>query len=467
MNTRFINSVLQNKGKLVIGVAGLCLGLGYAASRKYFAHQKLSYALQSYAETKLEQKTISYSSWQKSLLHEPLPAAVINLDAFDRNVQRLSDLAEKDGKPIRLATKSIRVPDLIKRALKQSKNFQGVMCYSAEEAYDLFYEEKIDDILIAYPTTQTHDLDKLRRMHASGAKISLVVDDIEHMQQLSEAMKGLEKPFSVLIEMDMPLQYLGGRIQLGVRRSPVRSPVDLKNLLEKSRKIPNIKVIGVMAYEAIVAGLPDKNSPQFLRDPIAQIIRHDAATQIAQMRAEVPKVFAEVGMKLEIFNGGGTGSINLASKEKVLTEMTAGSALLCSHLFDDRYSNLGRYFEPAVYFATLIVRSSDPNPNLSSNYPIITCSGGGIIGSGSIGKDKLPMPVAPAGLELMGDEGAGEVQTPLVVRGNTIPKIGQFVMWRPAKSGEALERFNNVTLISNEEKVGRAPTYRGKGRCYV
>jgi len=328
------------------------------------------------------------------------------------------------------------------------------MCYSAEEAAFLA-AQKIDDLLVAYPTVQPSDLRLLRLMLDQGTRIALVVDSPDQIERVAGAMKGAAKPFRLLVEMDMSLRLLGGLLHLGVRRSPVRTPEDLARLLEGSRKHPSVRVVGVMAYEAQVAGLGDRNPFKKLLNPIAALVRNLSVKAVAASRAKVPEVFKAAGLALEVFNGGGTGSANLAASEAALTEITAGSGLLCSHLFD-YYSNIR--FEPAAFFALQAVRSSDPG--------YVTCQGGGYIASGEPGWDRVPVPCLPPGLELVGAEGCGEVQTPLLVRGGITPELGGPVLFRHAKAGELAERFNDYLLVAEGKSPARAKTYRGLGLCF-
>lgn len=414
-------------------------------------------------ELKSKKKPRDYSAWRKILEGERLPAAVVDLAAFDRNVAKVVKIVSGTGKTVRIATKSVRVPALIRRALdKGGKSFRGLMCYAVEEA-EYLHTKGMDDFLIAYPTVQPSDLRILRRLQDSGVKISLVVDSLAQIKLINEAMKSARKPLPVVIEMDMSLRLLWGLIHLGVRRSPVRTAEDLKRILVASRNYPFIKVIGVMAYEATVAGLIDRDPFNKIFNPIKTVIRKLSAADVARKRKEVPTVFKEVELELKIFNGGGTGSVNSAAREKPLTEVTVGSALLCPTRVD-WYSNLSNIgFEPAEFFALPTVRTSDPG--------YVTCSGGGYIASGDPGWDKLLIPVSPSGLQLLSAEGCGEVQTPFKVKGSITPEFGWPIMLRPAKAGELFERFNEVLLvkgdeITQEDKItGRVPTYRGLGLC--
>ena len=159
---------------------------------------------------------------------------------------------------------------------------------------------------------------------------------------------------------------------------------------------------------------------------------------------------------LELFNGGGSGSINYTAAEPWLTELTIGSGLLCSHYFS-YFSNIAP--EPACFFALQTTRSSDPG--------FVTCAGGGYIASGEPGWEKVPLPYLPEGLKLVSMEGCGEVQTPLIVPRGSSLKAGDPVLFRHSKAGELAEHFNQYHLVSGNNVVDVVPTYRGLGQCFL
>lgn len=402
---------------------------------------------------------VSYREWKDILRDERLPAVVVDVEAFDRNVARLAGFLEGKSMALRLATKSVRVPELIKRVLAYGAPYKGLMCFSAEEAFVLA-THGLDDFLIAYPTFQKSDLELLRDLHEKGKTVALVVDSGQGLVRVAEQMRGVAKPFRVVVDVDVSLRLFGGLVHFGVRRSPVRSARDVARLLDEAARHPELKAVGAMAYEAQVAGLGDRNPFKRLINPIARLIRQASVSSVAEIREEVAQLFTDRGVALEIMNGGGTGSINYAASETVLTELSAGSGLLCSHLFD-YYSNV--HFEPACFFALQVVRSSD------NGY--VTCQGGGYVASGEPGWDRVPKPWLPAGSRLVSMEGTGEVQTPLRVRshepGQEVElKMGDPALFRHAKAGELAERFNEYLLVSNGRIVSRAKTYRGLGHCF-
>jgi len=102
-----------------------------------------------------------------------------------------------------------------------------------------------------------------------------------------------------------------------------------------------------------------------------------------------------------------------------------------------------------------------PTPNTA------TVLGGGWVASGEAAKTRLPTPVLPAGLRLIGQEGAGEVQTPLVGPGAGKLRIGDRVWFRHAKAGELCEHVNTLHAISGSAVEAEWPTYRGEGQAFL
>jgi D-serine deaminase-like pyridoxal phosphate-dependent protein len=185
-----------------------------------------------------------------------------------------------------------------------------------------------------------------------------------------------------------------------------------------------------------------------------------SARELAGRRAEIVAAVSEqaaaAGTPLEFVNGGGTGSLALSASAPAVTEVTAGSGLYGPTLFDAYRAFVPR---PAAMYALPVVR----RPGRS----VVTALGGGYIASGPAERSRQPSPHLPAGLRLDRQEGAGEVQTPLLGDAADALSIGDRVFMRHAKAGELCERFASLHLLEGERIVDEVPTYRGEGQCFL
>jgi len=147
--------------------------------------------------------------------------------------------------------------------------------------------------------------------------------------------------------------------------------------------------------------------------------------------------------------------VEAAAAKNAVTEIGAGSGLYHPALFDGYRGFGGR---PAALFALPVVRKPGPG--------VVTALGGGYLASGPADSGRLPRPYLPAGLRLDRNEGAGEVQTPLLGRAARGLRIGDKVWLRHAKAGELCERFAELHLIEGDRIVSAVATYRGEGKTF-
>ncbi|QZY30544.1 amino acid deaminase/aldolase [Nocardioides coralli] len=379
----------------------------------------------------------------------PTPLMVVDLDAFDANAADLVRRAA--GKPVRVASKSVRVPDLITRALA-TPGFRGVLAFTLREALWLHDRGVSADLLVAYPTTDRAALTRLVASPEHARAITLMVDDTDHLD-LVDAVRGpAAPPVRVAIDVDAGLRLAGQH--LGPKRSPLAEPQEVAALARSVVARPGFRLVGVMTYEGQVAGMPDEAPLRRGGSLVVRGVKRASIAQLQQRRRAVARLLEEIA-ELELWNAGGSGSVETTAADPVVTEVAAGSGLLVPALFDHY-----RDFEPrpAAFFAVPVVR----RPSES----VATVLGGGLVASGPAGGDRLPVPWLPEGLHLTALEGAGEVQTPLAGPGAAGLRIGDLVWFRHAKSGELFEHTGSVQLLSGSELVGEAATYRGLGQAF-
>ncbi len=390
-----------------------------------------------------------FAALDKATAHLDPPFAVVDLEAFDRNAATLVDRA--GGKPIRLATKSVRSRELVRRALSRP-GYAGVLAFTLPEA--LWLAEEVEDVLVGYPTADRKALQALADDERSAGRVTLMIDSTDHLDRIESVVGSSGPPVRICLDLDASLRLLGGRVHLGMRRSPLHDPADLRALAREVVARGRFRLVGVMCYEGQIAGLADEAGHR-LRSSAVKAMQRTSAEELRRRRKAAVDAVREVA-DLEIVNGGGTGSLEATAAEDVITDVAAGSGLFGPALFD-HYS--GFTPEPAAFFALSVVRRPTARH--------ATVLGGGWVASGPAGRDRLPVPCHPPGLELVGTEGAGEVQTPLTGPGAARLRIGDRVWFRHAKAGELCEHVDTLHLVAQGAVIGAAPTYRGEGRTFL
>lgn len=382
-----------------------------------------------------------FSRLEKAIAALETPIAVIDAPALWANADDL--VRRAGGVPVRVASKSVRVRGIVEGTLDRD-GFAGVMSYSLAESTWLA-DAGIDDILLAYPTTNRSALHDLVADDKRRAAITLMVDSVESLDFIDDAIGANHPPIRVCIDVDASLRI--GPVHLGVRRSPVHTAKEAAKLAAAIAKRTGFDLVGVMFYDAQIAGLPDSSRA-------VRLVKARSAAELLERRTKVVDAVS-THADLEIVNAGGTGSLEVTGADPAITELTAGSGLFNPTLFDGYDAWEAR---AAAYFALSVVRKPRKN--------IATLFGGGYIASGPTNKNRQPTPTWPEGLELIGTEGSGEVQTPVKGRGARSLSIGDRVWMRHAKAGEMCERFDVVHLVDADGTVRELPTYRGEGKNF-
>lgn len=393
----------------------------------------------------------TYAAYKTAFEGMQMPFAWLDLDILNRNAAAIAKRA--GSKKVRIASKSVRSIPVLRHLLNSNPIFQGLMCFTGPEAVWLS-QNGFDDLLIAYPVWHEAQLEAICTEVNQGKQIICMIDSIAHVEHLNQVAAKSNAILPICMDLDLSVDLPG--LHFGVFRSPINTVEKALSVFEAIQKCSNLRLDALMGYEAQIAGVGDRVPGQGLLSIAVRFLKKRSISKVAARRKAVVEALEKAGAKLKIVNGGGTGSMETTGGESVVTEIAAGSGFYQSHLFD-YYDNFKH--EPAAGFAVEIVRQPKDG--------MWTCHGGGYVGSGSPGIEKVPLPYLPHGAKLHPNEAAGEVQTPLIYSGNVKLNLGDPVFFRHSKAGELCERFENLQIIQNGMLIDQWKTYRGEGKCFV
>lgn len=379
--------------------------------------------------------------------HLDTPLGAIDRTALAANAFSMLDRAQ--GTPIRVASKSVRVRGVLDAVLALP-GYAGILAYTLPEALWLAGQGHAD-VVVGYPSADRGAIARLAADETLASRVTVMVDDVAQLDLIDAvAAPGRRAAIRVCLELDASFQapVLG---HLGVRRSPVHEPAQARALAEQIVARPGFTLVGMMAYEAQIAGVANKGPGKVA----VRTMQRSSARELTERRGAAVAAVREVA-PLEFVNGGGTGSLESTHADPSVTEIAAGSGLFGPHLFDGYWQFTPA---PAAAFALSVVRRPTPQ--------IATLLGGGWIASGPPGPDRLPRLAWPHGLRMLPREAAGEVQTPVTGDDAQTLRIGDRVWLRHTKAGEASEHLNAFALVADGEVVDELPTYRGEGRAFL
>lgn len=416
--------------------------------------QNLSASIDTPTPLPIPTPTEAYERYEEVFRGVQPPFAFIDLDAVWSNAADM--LKRAAGKPIRIASKSVRSRPFLSRLLDLDRGFQGLLTFTLPETLWL-WEQGERDLVLAYPTADTAALTRLARLtaeHPDEAPVAMV-DCVEHLDMIESAAGSFVAPIRVAIDVDASWWPLGGLVKVGPKRSPIRTAEQAASFAREIERRERVELVGLMAYEGQIAGVGDNVPGKSIKNLAIRRIQAASLKDVRERRAEVVEAVSKV-TELVFVNGGGTGSIELTTAEGAVTEIAAGSGFYAPILFD-HYRSFR--LNPAAMFALPVVRKPGPK--------IATALGGGYLASGLGAKDRMPVPHLPAGLRLDSLEGTGEVQTPLTGAPAEGLEVGDRVYFRHVKAGEMCERFNRLYLVMGSTIRDEVPTYRGEGKAFL
>ena len=261
------------------------------------------------------------------------PALLIDLDAFERNLDRMAALLRPTGARLRAHAKTHKSP--VVAHMQMARGAVGQCVQKVAEAEALAWGG-VPDILV---TNEVVGDAKLARLLALSriARIAVCADDAANVARIEAAAAAAGRRMTVLVEIDV-----------GMGRAGVAPGPDAVALAERIAGSPHLRFGGLQAYHG---------SAQHIRpaEERARTIR--AAVDAARRTVEQLR---QRGLACPIVGGAGTGSFETEAASGVYNEIQAGSYCFMDADYGRNQGGASAGFHNALFVLATVMSAAQP-----------------------------------------------------------------------------------------------------------
>ena len=268
----------------------------------------------------------------------PTPALLVDLDAFEANVRKMADHCKKSGCNFRPHAKTHKCPEIAKRQV--AAGAIGISVATVPEA-EIMVAAGIRGVLLTSPIIERHKIARMVAMAKKPGTVLLAITHPEQAELLQEAARAAKVTVDVLVDVD-----------IGDRRTGVLPGKPALQLAQQISKLKNLKLRGVQSYAGHAS-----HTVGFER-------RVKVSREAFGLAVDSRALIEKAGMKTDILTGGSTGTYNIDSDIKGVTELQVGSFIF----MDVDYRRIGGRdgkvytdFQPSLTVLTTVVSAVHPD----------------------------------------------------------------------------------------------------------
>ncbi len=253
------------------------------------------------------------------------PALLLDLDAFERNLDRMDKSLAESRIRVRPHAKSHKCPEIALRQM--ARGAIGVCCQKVSEA-EAMVEGGVMNVLVSNEVIGAPKLARLAAL-ARRARVSVCVDDEQNIADIDAAARAAGVKIDVLVE-----------VNVGANRCGVEPGQPVVNLAQRVATAKHLRFAGLHAYQG---------AAQHARTPVE---RKAAIVKAVQSVRDTIDALQDHGLKPEFITGAGTGTYLLEAASGVYNEIQPGSYIFMDADYNRNLGDDGRpvqHFEQSLY----------------------------------------------------------------------------------------------------------------------
>jgi D-serine deaminase-like pyridoxal phosphate-dependent protein len=262
------------------------------------------------------------------------PSLVVDLDAFERNLDLMANAARGAGIALRPHAKSHKCPDIAHAQIERGA--VGICCQKVGEA-EAFVAAGIRDVLVTNEIVGERKLARLAAI-ATKAKVGVLADDAATVRHIGAAARAAGASIDVLVEVDV-----------GSRRCGAAPGAPAVAIAQTVVRTPGLSFRGIHAYHGAAQHL---RAPEERRAAIASASRLAAGTKAAIEAA---------GVACPTVTGAGTGTWQHERDSGVYTEIQPGSYIFMDADYErNALAPDQHHFEQSLFVLATVMSTAVP-----------------------------------------------------------------------------------------------------------
>jgi D-serine deaminase-like pyridoxal phosphate-dependent protein len=269
----------------------------------------------------------------------PTPAILLDLDAFETNLQRMADHCRQAGCGFRPHTKTHKCPEIARRQI--ASGALGVSVATVSEA-EAMVSAGIRGVLLTSPVVDAAKIARLVDLARRGGELLLAVGHAREAELLAESAEAARVRIDVLVDLDVGDRRTGSL--------PGEPALELARRIAQSK---SLRLRGVQAYAGHAS------------HTVGFEARRRTSREAMAKAVETRALFDKAGFQTTILSGGSTGTYNIDSAIQGVTELQVGSYIF----MDVDYRRIGASsgdalytdFQPSLTVLTSVISATHPD----------------------------------------------------------------------------------------------------------
>jgi 3-hydroxy-D-aspartate aldolase len=232
------------------------------------------------------------------------PALLVDLDALEANIRKMSAFAAARGVRLRPHAKTHKCSAIAR--LQIEAGAVGICCQKVGEA-EAMANSGIKDILVSNEVVGRRKLDRIAAL-SKRIRVAVCADNLENVDEINAAAARFDTVLSVLVEVDV-----------GARRCGAQPGEEALSIARRIAAAPNLRFGGVQAYYGPAQHMRSYDE------------RREAIEKAGDALRRTLDLLEAEGLSSDIVGGAGTGTYAFEAASGIWNELQVGS-----YIFMDR-----------------------------------------------------------------------------------------------------------------------------------